>query len=243
MKLLSKDRTKHSQTTATPTQKTRKTGKTWRTFLSEEFPTDNLTYLKGQPKLGECSFTISAINNILTANKIRDSALMSATQGRPLQNEPTKSSIRPAATSSANHSSIANMSASNSRTSPRLKKPSDRLNFFILFSLSHKQRIWVQSPHQHSTGLKPKNGRPFISSPQNYYRTKLHCFLALPTPDPNYCISLLVTTLMEHGLTCGPYYTHVLSRTPHKVSRRSKGTCKRVYAEDPHDSLKFTRNL
>ena len=53
MKLLSKDRTKHSQTTATPTQKTRKTGKTWRTFLSEECHTDNLTYLKGQPKLGE----------------------------------------------------------------------------------------------------------------------------------------------------------------------------------------------
>jgi hypothetical protein len=127
--------------------------------------------------------------------------------------------------------------SANSRTSPRFKKhpAPERYTFsFFYYYLSHKQCIWVQSPNQYTTGLKPKHGRPFKSYLQNIYQFHLHCLSALPPSDPNYCIPLVITKFIEHGMMRYPH--HNLARSPHKVSRRSKGTWSQVDVQELQQS-------
>jgi hypothetical protein len=129
---------------------------------------------------------------------------------------PQKLLVRQTANSQENTSNAANMSV-NSRSSPRFKKPPapERYISSYFYYLSHKQCIWVQSPYQYTTGLKPKHGRPFKSYLQHIYQFHLHCLSALSTSDINYCSPLVFTKFMEHGMMRYPH--HNSASTPHKV--------------------------
>lgn len=155
--------------------------------------------------------TISATNYFWLTNH-NHSIMASNQRKRPFR--PLINSSRH--TANFHHETIINMSASSSRSSPRLNKNKERYAFFAHISSSHKQCIWVKSPYQTTNGLIPQ-------ILQNHIQLD-HPQQTIHHPNPgNYSLSNTLSDSVPGINQIQQKIHHTPLRLAHKVGRRKDG--------------------